>query len=258
MSASVEIARAQSLDEDLVADYRRDGFVHVPGVFSRDDAARFREAAVAAQHTVRDNWGGDAFVQMLQLWQQDETLRELTLDTNLAELATRLAGTPLRLWHDQLLIKPPHNGAATEFHQDQPYWPHEGSRHALSAWVALVDVPVERGCMTFIPGSQWHRGLRAQDLTDSDDLFSIAPDLVWDKRVTVPLRAGDCTFHNAFLAHTATPNHTDDPRVAHVVIYVDADLTYTGAAHPVTDPLDLTPGERLDDIHFPLLPRPGR
>ncbi|MEH1129512.1 phytanoyl-CoA dioxygenase family protein [Micromonospora sp. CPCC 206061] len=43
--------------------------------------------------------------------------------------------------------------------------------------------------------------------------FRLAPELAWQERVTVPLRAGDCTFHNAYLAHTATPNLTDDPRI---------------------------------------------
>jgi ectoine hydroxylase-related dioxygenase (phytanoyl-CoA dioxygenase family) len=240
------------ISEDQVEAYRRDGFVHVPGAISRTDAERFRVAALAAQDRVADNHQGATFTQLLQLWRQDDTLRELTLHPDLAGIAQRLAGIPLRLWHDQLLIKPPHNGAATEFHQDQPYWPHGGSRHALSAWVALVDVPVERGCMTFIPGSHRLHGLRPQDLTDSADLFRVAPELVWDKRVTIPLRAGDCTFHNAYLAHTATPNLTDDPRIAHVVIYVDADLTYLDdPGHPVTDPLDLTVGQPLPDSDFP-------
>ena len=54
---------------------------------------------------------------------------ELTLNP-LAQQATELAGIPLRLWHDQLLIKKPHNGAPTEFHQDAPYWPHANVRHS--------------------------------------------------------------------------------------------------------------------------------
>ncbi len=246
-----------TLSDEQVARYRRDGFVHLPGVISRQDAARFAQAALAARDRLSDFHSGAAFTQVLQLWQNSDDLRELTFDPGLAGIATRLAGIPLRLWHDQLLIKEPHNGAATEFHQDQPYWPHAGSRHALSAWVALVDVPAERGCMTFIPGSQHLADLRAQDLTDHDDLMNLAPHLLYQPRVTVPLRAGDCTFHNSRLAHTATPNHTDDPRIAHVVIYADADTRLAPEpTHPVTEPLDLTPGDRLPDEHFPRFDAP--
>lgn len=247
----------ESLTDEQVAAYRRDGFVHLPGVISRSEAERYASAALDARDRLRDLGSGHIFTQLLQLWQHDETLRGLTLDPGLAGIATRLAGVPLRLWHDQLLIKAPHNGAATEYHQDQPYWPHEGSRHALSAWVALVDVPAERGCMTFIPGSQHLTGLRAQDLADHDDLHSLAPELAYRPRVTVPLRAGDCTFHHSLLAHSANANATDDPRIAHVTIYMDAEARYApgaSAPHPVTDPLGLAAGERLPDEHFPPFP----
>jgi hypothetical protein len=50
----------------------------------------------------------------------------------------------------------------------------------------------------------------------------------------------------------ATPNMTDDPRVAHVVIYMDAGTTYAGRGHVVTDPLGLAPGAPLDHPLFPL------
>jgi ectoine hydroxylase-related dioxygenase (phytanoyl-CoA dioxygenase family) len=251
------LTRADDLSDDVVQGYRRQGFVHIPRVISAEDAARYAEAALGARQRIRSNTADapqeKVFAQLLQLWQQDDVLRSLTLDPHLAAIATRLAGIPLRLWHDQTLIKDPHNGARTEFHQDGPYWPHANSRQALSAWVALVDVPVERGAMTFIPGSQkGHRKLPAQNLMDSDDLFSLAPDLRWERRITVPLRAGDCTFHDSFIAHAANANATDDPRIAHVVIYVDRDLTYRAdARHVVTDPLGLADGSALPDDLFP-------
>jgi len=243
---------AVTLDEETISAYRRDGVVRIRNIITADEAARFRDATTAATRVAEDNFTGSAiFNQYVNIWRQDDVLRELTLDSRLAAAATALAGVPLRLWHDQLLIKPPHNGAATEFHQDAPYWPHGGSRHSLSVWVALVDVPVERGCMTFIPGSHDHKDLRRQDLSDRDDLFRASPDLRWEERTTIPLRAGDCTFHNAYLAHSATPNLTDDPRIAHVAIYIDAEATYTGAAHVVTDGLGLTVGEPLEHELFP-------
>jgi ectoine hydroxylase-related dioxygenase (phytanoyl-CoA dioxygenase family) len=122
---------------------------------------------------------------------------------------------------------------------------------ALSAWIALVDVPVERGCMTFIPGAQGRRDLRSQDLSDSDDLMALWPELAFEPRVTLPLRAGDCTFHNGYCPHMAGQNDTDVARVAHIIIYMDAATTYTGAAHVVTDPLGLQPGDLLAGEMFP-------
>ena len=193
------------------------------------------------------------FNQTVNVWTKNEIIRELTLNPRIGAIAEKLAGVPLRLWHDHTLIKPPVKSAPTEFHQDGPYWPHTNKRNALSCWIALVDVPVERGCMTFIPGSHKRQDLRPQDLADSHDLMNIYPELTWEPRVTVPLHAGDCTFHHSYLAHMANANISDVPRVAHIIIYMDADTTFNGSKHVVTDPLQLKPGDPLDADLFPLV-----
>ena len=122
---------AVTLDDETISAYRRDGVVG-SGTSSAPTRRPVPDAATAATRTAEDNFTGSAiFNQYVNIWRQDDVLRELTLDARLAAAATALA-VPLRLWHDQLLIKPAH-GAATEFHQDAPYWPHGGSRHSLSA-----------------------------------------------------------------------------------------------------------------------------
>lgn len=243
----------ETLSDDTIQAYRRRGFVHIPGIISPDEAAEFRLAALDVERRLKDraHSSGPIFTQLVNVWREDETMKRLTLHPNVAAIAQRLAGVPLRLWHDHILIKQPQKSAPTEFHQDQPFWPHANSTHPLSAWIALVDVPVERGCMTFIPGSHTRTDLAAQNLADAHDLFRKCPDLVWEPRVTIPLRAGDCTFHHARCAHMATPNLTDEPRVAHVVIYMDADTTYRKAPHVVTDPLGLDDGQPLAGDLFP-------
>jgi len=244
------------LSEAVVQSYRRNGFVQLRSVLTPEEVERF---AGAARSSYRDGQAlradNPTFKQVVNVWQHDDVLRDLTFHPRLAAAATELADIPLRLWHDQLLMKKPHNGAATEYHQDAPYWPHADVRHCLSAWVALVDVPLERGCMTFMPGQQDRRDIRAVDLTDRTDLFEAAEDLTYQPRVTIPLRAGDVTFHNGYTPHTANANDTDEVRLAHVVVYVDRQVTYTGARHVCTDPLGLRQGEPLPDEHFPLLPR---
>jgi hypothetical protein len=52
----------------------------------------------------------------------------------------------------------------------------------------------------------------------------------------------------------AHANDTDIARVAHIIIYMDAQTTYTGARHPVTDPLKLQAGQVLSGEMFPLIP----
>lgn len=107
--------------------------------------------------------------------------------------------------------------------------------------------------MTFLPGSQDRDDLPMQNLEDGRSLFAICPDLEWSPRTTVPLRAGDATFHHGRCAHMAGPNRLDTPRVAHVAIFMEAGARFSGAGHVVTDPLGIPAGDPLDGDLFPLI-----
>lgn len=240
-----------TISPEQMESYHERGFVHVPNVISREEAEEFRQAALTASQRLNNNHQGPVFTQCVNVWREDEAMKRLTLHPHVAEAAEQLAGVPLRLWHDQILIKKPHNNAPTHFHQDQPYWPHQNSPNPISAWIALCDVPVERGCMTFLSGSHRRTELEVQNLGDAQSLFSVCPDLIWNERVTVPLKAGDCTFHHGRCAHMATANDTDEPRVAHIVIFMDAETQYSGAPHIVTQPLGLSIGQPLSGELFP-------
>lgn len=253
----MQTTTAPVLTAEQIQRYRAQGFIRIPNIISPEEAAHYRQAALAATARLQDRnreQEKKVFSQHVNVWLQDETMKQLTLHPNLAAVANQLAGAPLRLWHDHTLIKPPHNQAPTHYHQDGPFWPHDQRPGiSLSAWVALVDVPVERGCMTFIPGQHRISDLRPQNLRDEHDLMGLAPEMQWQERVTIPLRAGDCTFHHQFTPHMANANITDDPRVAHIIIYMAADTCYTGKGHPVTDPIadSLTVDGVLEHEIFP-------
>lgn len=242
------------VSEQLVEEYRANGFVRVRGILTPEEVEHFYAGAEQYLREHRDQSLSDhpVFTQLVNVWQRAAVPRDLTMHPRVAKVAEQLAGIPLRIWHDHMLVKEPHSGTATEFHQDRPYWPHTGDRTSLSAWIALVDVPPERGCMTFLPGSHLRTGLRPQNLREEGDLFRADPRLQWHVRVTVPLRAGDCTFHNSFTGHMALPNNTDVARIAHVNIYMDRETTYSGDSHVVTTPLGLAVGAPLDGETFPI------
>lgn len=247
------VTNSADITAEHVAQYRRDGFTRVRNVLGEEEIATFRDACTAYYEAGTDamKYAKNVFSQQVNVWQNDKTIRQLTLSPRIGQMAEKFAGGPLRLWHDQLLVKAPGKSTPTEFHQDQPYWPHAGSTRPISCWIALVDVPPEKGCMTFIPRSHRRTDLGPTDLLAGRGLFEIAPELEWVERVTVPLRAGDCTFHHGRCAHMATPNTADDPRVAHVMIYIDADTRFTGGEHVVTRPLGLEVGQPLEHDLFP-------
>jgi ectoine hydroxylase-related dioxygenase (phytanoyl-CoA dioxygenase family) len=164
----------------------------------------------------------------------------------------------VRLYHDQALFKEP-GGRRTPWHQDHYYWPLDTDA-ALTMWLALVDVPLEMGPMTFASGS--HRAGELGPLPISEETDARLARVVEERRfslVSTPLRAGDATFHSSRTLHSARPNLTASRREVMTVIYfadgtrvcepdnphqkVDLDVFLAGAqpGEPAAGPLNPVP-----------------
>ncbi|MCC6485612.1 MAG: phytanoyl-CoA dioxygenase family protein [Armatimonadetes bacterium] len=160
-------------------------------------------------------------------YQANNTIRELLMNETVAAIGARLAETPaVRLWHDQLLYKPGHSTGKGNvgWHQDYMYWQCTTPADMLTAWIALVDVDETNGCLQMIPGS--HKWSLIEDLSFFD------PDI--DRQmekirrygeqhgqpdaapVTVPLKAGEVSFHHCLTLHGSGPNMTSSPRRSYV------------------------------------------
>lgn len=261
-SISVEMAR-ETVDQDMISEYQKNGFVKVPNLITRECANAFREEAVdfIHGHTVHNSTDDDyakRLNQHVNIWQRNEVLAELTKSPEIAAIAEQLSGVHMRLWHDHLLSKGPGNGLATEWHQDKPYWPFEGEKETISVWIALQDTPEEHGCMNFIPGSHKLDTLPSTSLGNSKGLYDVAPDLEYAPKVKIPLKAGDATFHHGRTAHMATPNLLEDWRIAHVTVYMEDGTRLRETSHIVTanymaEVGELAPGDVLNQEWFPRL-----
>jgi ectoine hydroxylase-related dioxygenase (phytanoyl-CoA dioxygenase family) len=233
--------------------FRDEGFAAIPELIPRDDALAGRAAALAlsAQEGRAPVLRSDAIMhQVMNVWRVDPTLRALTLHPRLLAAVNAFAQRPMRLWHDQLFIKPAGESLPTEFHQDLPYWPVERDAFTVSAWIALGDVDEDCGCLAFIPGSHTLRGGES-DLTRRDSLVGMYPELAFAERVAIPLRAGGSTFHQGYTAHRAGANRAPAPRIALSVIFIAADTRCTAQGHALTHEYALRPGEPFPDRFCP-------
>ena len=249
------------LSDEQVAQYQRDGFIQISNVLDPPDLARLRDAVVAAveaEKTVRAEGETKSpyeqiFIQKVNLWRRHPAVREFVLCKRFGDLAARLSGEPVRVWHDQALFKEPREGAKTPWHQDAHYWPHQQRIEQISIWIALRDATIDNGCMSFIPGSQHVQGLEPIRLANPQNIFDLAPEFKGAKPRTIELRAGSCTFHNGLTFHYAGPNKSEHMREAFAIIYMPDGTTYDGKPHIVTDPLNLKAGDRLEGEMFPLV-----
>src|ERR1051325_673986 len=144
------------LTGDQIESYRQNGHVLLRGVLSPDEIARYREVLVNAAMRYneerrpiaeRDTYG-KAFLQIMNLWENDEASKRFTFGKRMARIAADLMGVPsVRLYHDQALFKEA-GGGHTPWHQDQFYWPL-GTDNTITMWMSLVDAAEEMGTMTF-------------------------------------------------------------------------------------------------------------
>lgn len=251
------------LSPEQIANYRRDGFIKLPGVITGDELTAMRNAvAGAVQHESANEDPNrtkssyeQIFIQKVNLWTRHADVKRFVLSRRFADIAVRFMGSPARIWHDQALFKEPHTGAKTPWHQDTPYWPHEPKREQTTIWIALRDATIHNGCMSFLPGTHQLLDIEPVNLANPQDLYAVAPQTKGLKPVTIELKAGDCTFHNGMTFHYAGPNRSDGMREAFAIIYMPADTTYNGVAHVVTDPVKdtLKVGGRFETELFPLV-----
>jgi len=247
------------LTDQMVKEYQKNGVIKITQIITEEEATYYRKLALTVLQDKSKIYRYDAYADRLMIrfnmWLESPEWKKLTLHPNVVAVAEKLSGSSLRLWHDHILVKRPHNNLATEFHQDQTKWPHNNSLNALSAWIALQDTQVEMGCMTFIPGSHSEQNLPDVKISMPNGYENIWP-LANKLKMTIPLKAGDCTFHHCRTIHMAGKNQTNRWRVAHVVIFMDTNTTYCvdGNQIPsVLKPNEFKDGDLIAGDHFPEL-----
>jgi phytanoyl-CoA hydroxylase len=240
-----------NIPDQTVDEFHDRGFTSVSALLSEEEVARYRDAALRiVEHDGKEASGLTATTDA---WEKDGTLRELALHPRLGAIAERLAGMPLRIWGGEVLAKRPQEATSTQLHDDLTFALLD-SRITFNAWIALVDVPAERSCLTFLPGSHRRPAPERVELSrieGSADTYLLDhwPQLAWNRRITVPLRGGDATFHQSRTAHLASANTTDQVRLAFLVTFTDADATYRPL--PGSDPLPLRAGQPIPDERYP-------
>jgi len=261
-----------ALTPQLVEDFRRDGFVVVPGLLSADELRRYGSAVDEAvgrrskgdtRTLAQKSRYEQSFTQCQNLWEDSEGVRPLTFHPLLAETAARLLGVgAVRLWHDQALYKEP-GGRETDPHQDQPYWPIVET-NTITAWIPFDGSTLETGAMGYLPGS--HRlGVRefvniftgdgdegGGGVLGREELAGIEP-------VFVEVPPGAVAYHHSLTFHLAGANHTGTVRRVHTVIYF-ADGSTRGEGrfpHPSVERAGIGLGEVIASDVTPLAwPRP--
>ena len=222
-----ELNADYALTEEQVAAYRRDGFVKLPDVLSGAVLEAYGDEFTRLVHVLNRqtlplaerNTYGKAFLQIANLWEHSEKVKEFVLCRRLGKIAAELMGVDgVRMYHDQALYKEP-GGGFTPWHVDQFYWPLSND-NTVTAWIPLQPVPVEMGPLSFCVGS--HNLLRHRDLSISDESELKIGRTLHDYPKHVSAYAlGEVSFHSGWTFHRAGPNGSEAMRAVMTIIYME-------------------------------------
>lgn len=279
------------LNREQVEQFHRDGYLKFGRVIEDAQIERLR---AALDRTIReeldredfsdlppefayghDRKGGErpgtrAIHQFVNMWKVVPEYQEVIHNPRVTSAVRELMDAPrVRLWHDQVISKPPGNNKHFNCHHDFYFWPLDRPR-MITCWLALDDATPENGCMHVIPGS--HRDPRFQppgcDLSpdihlapapmgagEPGSLYQEVRTWDVDRAVPVKLKAGECMFHHCLNYHMTPENWTDRQRRAFILIYMPDGTRYHHAQspnHPCTSYLNLEDGTVLNGEHFPV------
>ena len=215
--------------------------------------------------------------QYVNMFKREPSYEQLLHHPVISGVACALLNSPrVRLWHDQVISKPPGDNGHFRYHQDFYLWPLDEPR-IVTCWLALDDVTPENGCMHVVPGSHkdprfglesYAAELAARAAAEAEGRE--AEETVRQKMAYEPaeigkpveLKAGECMFHHCLNFHATPANVTNRQRRAHVIIFMADGVKVKidqAPNHPLIPNFTVNDGEKLMGEGFPLsMPKNGR
>jgi hypothetical protein len=217
-----------TLSPALVSGFHRDGFAVIEQVTTPEDLDRINQIMTRLYQRfpslvhqgcawdlgVAEPGEPPEILEINQTIKLEPELKDTETFRRCRALAEVLLARPVVYRFDHAIYKPPRNGRATAWHQDEAYT-LDPSLVTAHFWIPVQEVTVEMGCMQFIPGS--HREPirphhRLERLRHAHALETCDVDA--GRAVACPLKAGDVTVHFPRTLHYTGPNLTGAPRLA--------------------------------------------
>lgn len=223
--------------QDIVRDYRANGFVVVPDLLSSDDVAELRAVTQRIQDaaeglseetpiydfaTTPD--GRQVIERIKKPHRADPFYWSMARHPRILAVLSAIIGPNIRLSHSKINMKAPMGGTALEWHQDWAFAPHTHMGTCVAS-VMVDESRPENGALQFLAGS--HEGALL-DHHGADGFFLGAvrtddPGVDLDAARSLIGPAGTVAFHHPMTIHGSGTNMSGEPRRILFLEYAAAD-----------------------------------
>jgi phytanoyl-CoA hydroxylase len=225
-----------TLSDVQLQEYRQDGHVTCPGIFSTDlmddmisESAKWTNEFIADLSPEQRGWYVDAEVDGQPLLRKlddpihyREELRKLAQDPKLVAAVEQLIGKGVAVPFSQVFFKPPEIGGPKPAHQDNFYFGCNDDDGMVTAWIALDEATVENGCMFF--GNGTNNGEIFHHTAPEGEPFNlqISDETLGSLDMTPgPVPKGGVSFHHGNTVHQSSENRSKNWRRAVAIHYVN-------------------------------------
>lgn len=262
-----------SLSPEQIEFFNENGYLKGIRILDDDQIEALREelpSLMDAENPARDlfyefnsNESADpnkVLFHALGAWRISPAFHDLLWHPAFVVPASQLLGGAVRFWHDQLFVKPAHDGGVVIWHQDYSYWTRTKPMAHLTCWIGLDDSTTENGCVHYVPKShKWNLLPREDFANDMDKIReALAEEQLEEfKPVAIELKKGECSFHHPLMVHGSFANSSDRQRRA-AVINVIRDGVRSDSDEPLLEGVPaIAKGNKVEGQFFPLLYDPG-
>ena len=240
---------APALPLEAIARYRRDGYLVIRQVLSRDHVAACLDAltALATDPALepgrRDGTGAfialepgadataapraDLIRKYGDFTGTSPALLRAAMSARLHAVLDALMGQGRVLMQEMALVKPRKVSGDKPWHQDAAYFRGSDPNLMFGVWIALDLATRDNGCMEVIPGSHL-RGPAPHVPAEDINLCTIRPDLVHlADRVALPMDPGDVLIFHSLIHHYTAANRSEHRRRALQFHYHQVGLEWT-------------------------------
>lgn len=222
---------ARLLADEEVKSFHKDGYVIVPGFFSKAEIDKLYGIAVGDtvihQHAVDLNDQTGKKTKLTLWFKPGEDVYSLLLrSSRMVNSVAKLldSDSPICHFHTKLMQKEPKVGGAWEWHQDYGYWYKNQflfPDQLVSVMIALTEANKANGCLQVIKGShklgRVNHGFAGEQV--GADMVMVEHALKTMEHVYVEIQAGDALFFHSNLLHRSEANTSDKPRWSIISCY---------------------------------------